>query len=176
MSLSCSSNQTDLTITWTKGSTQLVSASSTGSLTHTINNITRSESGNYTCTLLKAIGSNGFTITRIGTVSINVQCHCSKYCVSILPCTVFCIPLSHVATLSSAAAYTTNTAAPTPTSINSSHAAAIFVGSVSGGGLLVLLAIVVILILCIVFRCQTNKGIFTNIFNHDVSLQNFYYT
>ena len=63
VSLSCSAYVTDLTITWTKGSTQLASASSTSSLTHTINNVTRSESGNYTCTLLKAIGSNGFTVT-----------------------------------------------------------------------------------------------------------------
>ena len=75
--LSCSSTQSDLTVTWTRGSTQLASASSTSSLTHTINNIMRNESGNYTCTLLKEIG--GVTVTRIGTVAINVQCHCSKY-------------------------------------------------------------------------------------------------
>ena len=75
-----------------------------------------------------------------------------------------CIPLSHVGKLSTAAAYITNTAAPTPALINSSHvyAVAIAVGSVSGCGLLVLLAFALVIII-IVFRCKTKKGIIIHI-------------
>ena len=72
--LSCSSTQSDITVTWTRGLTQLASASSTSSLTHTITNIMRNESGNYTCTVVDTIGTNAFQVTRQSSVFIDVFC------------------------------------------------------------------------------------------------------
>ena len=76
VTLSYSSNLNDLTVTWTRGSTQLATASSTSSLTHTITNIMRNESGNYTCALVTTLGSNFFTVARKSSVIINVVCEC----------------------------------------------------------------------------------------------------
>ena len=64
----------DVTVTWSRGSTQLSSAPSTSILTHTINSIMRNESGNYTCTVLDTIGTNAFQLTRQSSVIVNVFC------------------------------------------------------------------------------------------------------
>ena len=75
-SLSCSpspdTSTTNIDATWTFGSTLL--ASSTDSVTYSYSNIMRNESGDYNCTLTHNIGTGMFTVTRRGTVTINVQC------------------------------------------------------------------------------------------------------
>ena len=76
MSLSCTFNLHDVTVTWTRGSTQLASAPSTSSLIHTINNIMRNDSGIYTCTVVDTIGTNAFQITRQSSVIVKVLCEC----------------------------------------------------------------------------------------------------
>ena len=79
--LSCSSNLNDVTITWTRGSTQLATATATSSLTHTITSIMRTESGNYTCTVVDTIGTNAFQLTRQSSVIVNVFCEWNNYVV-----------------------------------------------------------------------------------------------
>lgn len=74
--LFCSSNLNNLTVTWTRDYTQLAMATSTSSLTYTIQNIMMSESGNYTCSVMTTIGTNEFTITRKSSVIIKVFRKC----------------------------------------------------------------------------------------------------
>ena len=74
VSLSCASyDLIGLTITWTRGSTQLVSVPSANSLTHTITNIMINASGTYTCSLVYNIGTVPWKINREENVTINVQ-------------------------------------------------------------------------------------------------------
>ena len=63
---------TSLDAVWTFGSTQLAESQDIVSYSYT--NIMRTQSGEYNCTLTHDIGSLSFSVTRVGTVTINVQC------------------------------------------------------------------------------------------------------
>lgn len=75
VSLVCSSNLNDVTVTWSQGSTQLSTASSTSSLTHTINNIMRNESGTYKCTIQVTVGINRLTKESMVTIIVLGECN-----------------------------------------------------------------------------------------------------
>ena len=75
VSLVCSSNLNDVTVTWSQGSTQLSTSSSTSSLTHTINNITRNESGTYKCTIQVTVGMNRLTKVSMVTIIVLGECN-----------------------------------------------------------------------------------------------------
>ena len=75
VSLVCSSNLNDVTVTWSQGSTQLSTAISTSSLTHTINNIMRNESGTYKCTIQVTVGINRLTKESMVTIIVLGECN-----------------------------------------------------------------------------------------------------